>query len=422
MSYACNECQQADQNRSAEIAAARASLLGDPLSRRSFLVRSGSAFAALCCADPILKLVSSTYGATLKGTGNLLVLCQLNGGLDALSFLAPFTNSVYQSRRPQLKLGAADVDQLSNWPDYGINKQFQFFSELFQQNQVAIVQQVAYPDGNGSHFESQEIYEYGVRNLGASQAANIKWYERLRSTYFNEPYGVLDTRKIGDPRVYGYPDQTYHKAAQEAFGRLARLKTPATAAQQSVIGAYNKIDQIGAQIRQKTQNFQSTGSARGEFFRAAMLAYAGLGTQIIKLEYGGFDTHGNQAEANAQLFPSLDSQFRQFVDDLKAIGVWDRTCVVFYSEFGRRNDENGSPGTDHGHGGHMILCGPRVNPGLFGQLVTTSDLNERDLPFYVDFRAVFSVAIRDWLGFDPAPIFSLEGESFDMNTGGPLFV
>jgi uncharacterized protein (DUF1501 family) len=152
-----------------------------------------------------------------------------------------------------------------------------------------------------------------------------------------------------------------------------------------------------------------------------MLAYAGLGTQIIKLEYGGFDTHGNQAEANAQLFPSLDAQFRQFVDDCKAMGIWERTCVLFYSEFGRRNEENGSPGTDHGHGGHMILAGPGVNPGLFGQRVTSSDLNRGNLPHYVDFRAVFSASIRDWLGFDPAPIFSLPGESFDSSTGGALF-
>ena len=401
MSYECKECVE--------------------VSRRSFLLRSGGAFAALACADPILRLVASTYGASRQGTGNLLVLCQLNGGLDALSFLAPFSNSVYQAKRPQLALKPADVDPLPDQPEYGINKQFQFFSELYQQQQLAIVQQVAYPDSNGSHFESQEIYEFGVRNLGASPAANVRWYERLRKTYFDEPYGVLDTRKIGDPRNYGYPDKTYHKAAQEAFGRLARLKSGQTDAQQKVLGAYRHIDEIGAEIRERTQSFNSSGPARGEFFRAAMLAYAGLGTQIIKLETGGFDTHGNQAEANAQLFPSLDAQFRQFVDDCKAMGIWERTCVLFYSEFGRRNEENGSPGTDHGHGGHMLLAGPGVNPGLFGQRVTSSDLNRGNLPHYVDFRAVFSASIRDWLGFDPAPIFNLPGESFDSSTSGALF-
>jgi uncharacterized protein (DUF1501 family) len=94
---------------------------------------------------------------------------------------------------------------------------------------------------------------------------------------------------------------------------------------------------------------------------------------------------------------------------------------VFYTEFGRRNRENGSPGTDHGAGGHMILAGPRVAGGLKGQNVTTSDLNQGSLPYYVDFRAVFSNTIGNWLGFDPNPIFRIGNEAFDANTGGALF-
>jgi uncharacterized protein (DUF1501 family) len=182
-----------------------------------------------------------------------------------------------------------------------------------------------------------------------------------------------------------------------------------------------RIDQLGEQIRTRTQGFQSSGTARGDFYRAAQLASAGLGTRIFKVEYGGFDTHGSQITANAQLFPRLDNDFRQFVTDMQNLGLWDRTCVVFYTEFGRRNRENGSPGTDHGAGGHMILAGPRVAGGLKGQNVTTSDLNQGSLPYYVDFRAVFSNTIGNWLGFDPNPIFRIGNEAFDANTGGALF-
>lgn len=401
LNYECRDCQA--------------------VSRRSFLKRGGAGLAALAFGDPLLRLVANSYGQTAGGTGNLLVLCQLNGGMDALSFLAPFTNAAYRTHRPQLALGADDVHVLPDNSDYGINKQFGFFNDLYTQGQCAIVQQVAYPDGNGSHFESQEIYEYGVRNL--SGQVSVPWYERLRKSYFDTPYGVLDTDTIGDPRNYGYPDYTYWKAAQEAFGRLAQMKAARenTAAQSAVLSKYNDIDQLGQTIRERAQNFTSTGDARGAFYRAAALAATGLGTQIIKLEYGGFDTHAAQDDANARLFPKLNDEFSQFVADCQQLGIWDRTCVVFYTEFGRRNAENGSPGTDHGHGGHMILCGPRVSGGLRGQPVTTSDLNERNLPYYVDFRAVFSSTIRDWLGFDPAPVFNVSGETFDANTGGALF-
>src|SRR5690606_8098882 len=137
------------------------------------------------------SLASRSYAQSAGGTGNLLVLCQLNGGLDALSFLAPFQNNAYHAKRPALGLTADQVNPLPDAPQYGINKQFQFFSDLYAAGQLAIVQQVAYPNGNGSHFESQEIYEYGVRDLSSSEGTTATWYERLRRTYFDEPYGVL---------------------------------------------------------------------------------------------------------------------------------------------------------------------------------------------------------------------------------------
>ncbi len=392
------------------------------VSRRAFLQRTGLGLGALAFADPLLGLTARSYAQTAGGTGNLLVLCQLNGGLDGLSFLAPYQNSVYQSRRPNLALQADDVNPLPGRPDLGINKQFQFFSDLYAQGELAVIQQVAYPDSNGSHFESQEIYEFGVRDLANSAGTSRSWYERLRKLYFDEPYGVLDTSKIGDPRRYGYPDQTYHKAAQEAFGRLAALKrNQREGLEQSILQTYSNIDLNGAAIRERTADFSSTGGATGEFYRAAALASAGLGTRVIKLGYGGFDTHGSQRDAESRLFPRINNEFEQFVNDAKALGIWDRTAVLFYTEFGRRNEENGSPGTDHGHGGHMILAGPAVAGGVKGQTPTSHDLNQRNLPYYVDFRAVFSSVIRDWLGFNPDPIFKLGGETFDETVGSPLF-
>lgn len=392
------------------------------LSRRSFLSKSGMTLGALAVADPILHLVASTYAQSAGGSGNILVLCQLNGGLDSLSVLAPFTNPTYQSLRPKLALKANEVTPLSDDPSLGLTTLLPFFNTLYTQRDLAFVQQVAYPNSNGSHFESQEIYEFGVRNLGSSTGTAATWYERLRRTYFNEPFGVMDTANVGDPSRYGYPDQTYRRAAQDAFGRLVELKKNRNPTQQAVLDTYGRIDKLGDEIRSKTANFVSSGDSRGEFYRAAALASANLGTQIFKVEYGGFDTHGSQREANARLFPNLNDEFKQFVDDMTALGLWERTCVVFYTEFGRRNRENGSPGTDHGHGNHMILAGPHVNGGLFGQKVSTSDLNEDNLPYYVDFRAVFSSAIRDWLGFDPHPIFQLDGETYDENVGASLFV
>ncbi|HWL94801.1 MAG TPA: DUF1501 domain-containing protein [Phycisphaerae bacterium] len=391
------------------------------LSRRAFLRKSAAGAGAVAVGDGLLGSVAATYAQSAGGTGNLLVLCELAGGLDSLSFLAPFRNSRYTSKRPDLALTADEVVPLHNNDAYGINRQFQFLSDLYAQGQLAIVQQCAYPNGNGSHFESQEIYRYGVRNLSGGAGTNASWFERLRKMYFDEPFGVLDTAQVGDPSRYGYPDNTYRGAAQDAFARLAALKTGSTPIKQGILDTYRRINERGADLRTRTESFQSTGAARGEFYRAAQYASADLGTQIVKVRYDGFDTHGSQREMNADLFPRVNNEFQQFVADLQNMGVWERTCVVFYSEFGRRNEQNGSPGTDHGHGGHMFLAGPRVNGGLHGQNVSSADIAADSLPYYVDFRAVFSSAIRDWLGFDPRPIFQFEGETYDEQIGSSLF-
>ncbi|MGE3181516.1 MAG: DUF1501 domain-containing protein [Phycisphaerae bacterium] len=395
------------------------------MSRRNLIKSAGVGFSALALSDPLWRFVAPTYAQASGGTGNLLVLCQLDGGLDALSFLAPYTNSVYHTKRPQLGLSASEVVPLANNNVYGINNLLPFFQQLYAQNQCAIIQQVGYPGSNQSHFESQEIFEFGVRNLASSASASLPWFERLRKRYFDQPYGVLDTQRVGDPRSYGYPDTTYRRAAQEAFGRLAELKRNHennSDMQNHVIDAYSRIDVASTDIRDRTADFTSTGTARGEFFRAAALASADLGTQILKVRYGGFDTHGSQRVAEQTLFPRINNEFQQFVADLQTLGMWQRTAILFYTEFGRRNAENGSPGTDHGYGGHMILCGPGVRGGeLYGQRVTTSDLQQGSLPAYVDFRAVFSSCIRDWLGFDPRPIFQLNGETYDEDPGGVLF-
>lgn len=394
------------------------------VSRRELLKTSGMAFGALALADPLWRIVAPTYAQSAGGTGNILVLCQLEGGLDALSFLAPFTNARYLSNRPQLALRSNQVTPLADRPELGISTMFPYFSTLYAAGQCAVVQQVGYPGENGSHFESQEIFEYGVRNIGSRDTPRESWYERLRNTYFNQPYGALSIDRIGNPAQYGYPDNTYRRSGQDAFARLAELRRArgsASPVQQEVNEKYHAIASASADLRSRTAGFVSTGASRGQFYNAAALASANLGTQILKVRYGGFDTHGSQNTAQTSVFARLNDQFRQFVADMEMLNLWQRTTVLFYSEFGRRNYENGSPGTDHGYGGHMILCGPRVRGGLFGQNVTTSDLSDDTLPSYVDFRAVFSSGIRDWLGFDPRPIFAIAGETYDENVGGALF-
>ncbi|MFZ1909330.1 MAG: DUF1501 domain-containing protein, partial [Burkholderiales bacterium] len=82
---------------------------------------------------------------------------------------------------------------------------------------------------------------------------------------------------------------------------------------------------------------------------------------------------------------------------------WRRTCVVAMTEFGRTVRENGTQGTDHGHGGLALIAGGAVRGGrMLGGFDGLADrsLNEsRDLPVHVDWRDLLGSAMVETCGF-----------------------
>ena len=103
-----------------------------------------------------------------------------------------------------------------------------------------------------------------------------------------------------------------------------------------------------------------------------------------------------------------------FVTDLQTSGKWSSTTIVLFTEFGRRNVENATDGTDHGHGFHAFVLGGSVNGGMKGNLVTFADQNPTNsptpnpnLPVEIDYREIFKQCIENWLQLSSAsPIFN----------------
>ena len=90
-----------------------------------------------------------------------------------------------------------------------------------------------------------------------------------------------------------------------------------------------------------------------------------------------------------------------FQADIEAQGVADRVALLAFSEFGRRVEENGSDGTDHGTAVPMYLMGAGVAGGLHGTYPSLTSLDGNgDLIFTVDFREVYADALETWLGVE----------------------
>ena len=92
-----------------------------------------------------------------------------------------------------------------------------------------------------------------------------------------------------------------------------------------------------------------------------------------------------------------------------AVNQWSNTAIVLFTEFGRRNAENQTRGTDHGHGFHAFVLGGGVNGGLKGINLTAADLDAAagnlNLPGQIDYRGMFKKCVADWLQLDAAPVF-----------------
>jgi uncharacterized protein (DUF1501 family) len=131
---------------------------------------------------------------------------------------------------------------------------------------------------------------------------------------------------------------------------------------------------------------------------AAQIVGSNLGTKVIYVEHGSFDTHVSQKMTQNRLLMQLSDAVAAFYADLAAHGNDRRVLTLTFSEFGRRIDENGSRGTDHGEASPLFLIGGGVKGGLYGSAPDLAVTNMGNVRFTVDFRSVYATVLERWLG------------------------
>jgi uncharacterized protein (DUF1501 family) len=102
---------------------------------------------------------------------------------------------------------------------------------------------------------------------------------------------------------------------------------------------------------------------------AQLIAYnakQGPGRQVFYASLPGFDTHGSQAWAHADLLGKLSAALSAFQTAITAAGLDKQVTLFTASEFGRTFSPNSS-GTDHGWGSHSVVMGGAVKGGVYGQ-------------------------------------------------------
>ena len=127
------------------------------VSRRVFMRRGAAAFTLGFGASSFLGAIARAQGAPQR---NLVVL-YLGGGNDALSFLVPYTDSAYYSRRPTLAVpsdGVLPIGPDSAGTSLGLHPNLPGLRSMFDDGRVAIIQRTGYPDASRSHFLGTDIW------------------------------------------------------------------------------------------------------------------------------------------------------------------------------------------------------------------------------------------------------------------------
>jgi uncharacterized protein (DUF1501 family) len=137
----------------------------------------------------------------------------------------------------------------------------------------------------------------------------------------------------------------------------------------------------------------------------AQVKFADLGTRVFYTAQNGFDTHGTQLAAHAQLWRDISEAIEAFFTDLRAHDAADDVIMLLWSEFGRRVRDNGS-GTDHGAGGIAFVLGDAVKGGMYGEYpsLRDGDLTLGNLAYTNDFRSTYSTILERWFEVEAKPI------------------
>lgn len=342
-----------------------------------------------------------------------LIYIYLRGGADGLTLCPPVGDPHYFDLRPTLAIPEAEVLPLDAM--FGLHPAAQGLKTLYDEGELAVVHACGLATAQRSHFEAQSATEQGID--AADPAFGTGWAGRyLNGIEVASPLAAI-ALDAAVPQALAGSAVALAMASVDDFG----LSLPSDLL--SVLGAMYGGDEIlkttadtvftaAEAIGPITEIEAGENYPQGEL--GAALADAGrlirgeAGLVAAAINFGGWDHHDNQAARMEPLATELGDALAAFRED---IGVeWNNTVIVVQTEFGRRAGENASAGTDHGHGGVMLLAGGGVDggrvigdwPGLDGAALSAGE----DLAVTTDYRQVLAELLAHRLGVaDLASVF-----------------
>jgi uncharacterized protein (DUF1501 family) len=382
--------------------------------RRRMLAGVGMAGVAALGSQLVTTRVS--YAARADNNHTLIIVF-LSGGMDGLSVVVPSGDANYRAARPNIAVPADELVKADGI--FGLHPAFKPLEPLWKAGTMAAIHAVGNPDRSRSHFQAQEVLERG----SSSQAVRTGWLDRALTeigpgTTFRAvaegdsmPRSLVGTEaKLVMNGLEGFrlngPDFLHDKTIAALKTLYTGFEHPVAQQAKVTIKALNEARRLASQPYNPKKPYPGGGFAN-HLRDVARMIKAGVGLRVVAMQVGGWDMHTDLGNFDGgemvNHLNELAGAFSAFADDLGP--KFADVTLLTMTEFGRRIEQNGNNGTDHGYGGLMLAFGGGLNGGqVHGKWpgLAESQRDNGDLAGVNDIRDVLAEALVKRMGVGDA--------------------
>jgi uncharacterized protein (DUF1501 family) len=349
---------------------------------------------SLLAAGSAAALLADTTGppkaqAASRSRQPVLLLLELQGGNDGLNTLAPLHDPLYRQARPRLALSPADAVPLAG--GLALHPALAPLLPLWRQRRLTLALGVGWPRPNRSHFQAADQW------ATADPSGEGPGWLAAALDQRQHPGPLLALGPTGCPALEGGRALALQlDPAQLAAAAPAQLD-PERAGSHAVLRQLLALELEGQRHLQRLREALPPLPPGFELPRGSLGQQVGLALQLIaggqcppvlQLAQGGYDTHADQAARHQRLLAELAAALTALATGLDLLPDRPPVTLLTVSEFGRRLQENGSGGTDHGAASVAFVVGDGVpelltgdgsprRPGVIGTYPSLRQLDAR---------------------------------------------
>lgn len=398
------------------------------IKRRDF-IKFGSLATGSLLVPKLLQATDKSGYLNITNHNKVLVVLQLSGGNDGLNTVIPIHNDIYYKSRPSLAIKKTSSLALNE--EVGLNPHLPFFKELYDEGNLAILNNVGYESPNRSHFRSMDIWQSASKSDVIWQTGWIGRFLDKEMLSRNENALALEVDDTLSLALKGKIEKAiasrdlkrlYHTSQQQYFKSIANSyrrqhhqhhEMPIDYLYQTMASTVQQVDYLfeNSSRPNNTVSYPRTSLGNG-LKNIASLISSDVNTKIYYLSIGSFDTHNNQNNRQENLFRQINEALSSFVKDLKSHNRFQDVLIFTFSEFGRRVSQNASNGTDHGTANNMFfISGDLKQKGLINEMPNLNSLVDGDLIHTLDFKRVYATILDKWLNTNHSTVL---GESYQL--------